>query len=74
MSVRLTVVVDVDETITAAPVFFAWLTGALLRDGHRVVVLTLRRDRAETEQLLQSYGVVYGELEVRPSSATDALA
>ncbi len=70
----LSVVCDVDETITAWPRFFSWLTRALVRDGHHVTILTVRRDRAETAQLLERYGIVFDALETPPSSTGDALA
>ena len=68
------VVIDVDETITSSPAFFAWLAGALRRDGHTVTVLTVRRDRGATAQELARLGVVYDDLEVPPAGIEHALA
>lgn len=67
------VVIDVDETITAKPEFFSWLTHALRRDGHRVVILTVRRDGEETAALLGQLQIAYDRLETPPSDVAHAL-
>ena len=67
------VVIDVDETVTAAPVFFSWLSRALRRDGHRVIILTVRRDREDTARLLVRLGVAWDELVTPPPEADRAL-
>lgn len=68
------IVIDVDETITAMPPFFAWMTGALRRDGHRVTILTVRRNHEDTARELSGLGVVYDHLEVPPAEVEHALA
>jgi len=70
----MNVVIDVDETITAAPTFFAWLCAALRRDGHRVVILTVRRDREDTAQELARLGLAYDSLETPPPEVSMELS
>lgn len=67
------IVIDVDETITAMPPFFAWLTAALQRDGHTVTILTVRRDREDTARELARIGVTFDALEVPPPLVEHAL-
>ena len=43
--------IDIDATITAAPEFFAWLTRALKRDGHRVLIVSSRTISPENLKL-----------------------
>lgn len=70
---RMHIVIDVDETITAKPMFFSWLAGALRRDGHRVTILTVRRDREDTMRLLARHEVSYDRLETPPDGVMEAL-
>lgn len=58
--------IDIDETITAAPAFFAFLSRALRREGHRVTILTLRRCREGAETTLRELGISYDTLETLP--------
>lgn len=67
------VVIDVDETITANPTFFRWLSAALKRDEHRVTILTVRRDPVETARLLGEHQVSYDRLETPPADVRSAL-
>ena len=60
------VAVDIDQTITAAPEFFAWLTRALRRDGHKVSVLSLRRGQEGAKADLARLGVEFDQLELLP--------
>lgn len=62
---------DLDGTLDAAPAFFAWLTAALRRDGHRVLVVTSRTTSPEnlkaTAAELKELGVVYDQLFLSPA-------
>ena len=53
---------DIDDTITLHPEFFAIISRALVAAGHRVVVITFRDDRVTTEADLRAWGIVYSEL------------
>lgn len=63
--------IDIDQTITAAPEFFAWLSQALRRDGHRVLIVTSRTTSPEplrlTAEELRAFGVVYDKLLLSPA-------
>lgn len=65
--------IDVDGTITRAPEFFAWLTQALRRDGHTVLVVTSRTTSPEnvkiTAEELRGFGIVYDKLILSPEVA-----
>ena len=54
--------IDIDDTITRCPEFFAFLTRALVGAGHEVVIITFREDRAEAEAVLKGWGIVYDKL------------
>jgi len=56
------VALDIDDTITRHPAFFAFLSKALLDAGHEVVILTFREDRTSTAADLAGWGVVYTDL------------
>lgn len=62
---------DIDDTITAAPEFFAWLSQALRRDGHTILVVTSRTASPEnmrlTAQEMRAYGVHYDKLLLSPA-------
>ena len=60
------VALDLDDTITAHPVWFAWLASALRRDRHRITILTFRRDRPTTVADLARLGIAYDALELLP--------
>ena len=57
---------DIDDTITWAPAFFAWMSHALMRDGHRVRIVTARgrhsAEPAQTEMELRALGITWDEL------------
>lgn len=57
---------DIDDTITARPEFFSFLTHAVRERGGRIFIVSTRHDvkevRGETEALLASLGIVYDEL------------
>ena len=59
---QLVVALDIDETITRHPSFFAFLSHALTAAGHRVLVITFRIDRAAAEADLRSWGIAYDDL------------
>ena len=56
------VALDIDETITKHPEFFAFLSKALMDAGHRVFIVTFRWHREETERDLAQMGISYHEL------------
>ena len=58
----MNIALDIDDTITRHPEFFAWLSHALRASGHRVVVITFREDRESTAQALARLGVVHDKL------------
>ncbi|MBI4348102.1 MAG: hypothetical protein HY553_14690 [Elusimicrobia bacterium] len=62
----MTIQIDIDDTITWAPAFFAWLSRALKRDGHRVRIVTARgRHLGEPEATaaeLRKFGLVWDDL------------
>lgn len=53
---------DIDDTITRHPAFFASITTRLAEDGHRIVIITFREDRSRTEAALAEWGIRYHEL------------
>lgn len=53
---------DIDDTITRHPAFFAFLTRALRAAGHEVIVISYRVDRAGAERDLTSWGITYDQL------------
>ena len=63
--------IDIDGTITAAPEFFAWLSRALRRDGHTVLVVTSRTTSSEnlrfTAEEMRGYSIVFDELILSPA-------
>jgi hypothetical protein len=67
----LTVQIDVDHTANAAPEFFSWLTKALRRDGHRVLIVTdretSRENDAATAAELREMGIEWDELILSPA-------
>ncbi len=56
--------VDIDGTATALPIFFSFLTKALVAAGHRVIIITYRMEqfRDITIADLESLGIAYTEL------------
>ena len=61
---------DIDDTITRHPEFFAVVSRALIAAGHEVLIVTLRQDYDQAEADLWEWGVEYTELIV---ATTDAL-
>jgi hypothetical protein len=58
----LTIALDIDETITAHPQFFAFLSQAAIAAGHTILIITFREDRESTEADLQSWGIAWTTL------------
>lgn len=69
----LTVQIDVDHTVNAAPEFFSWLTKALRRDGHCVLIVTdresSRENDAATAAELRKMGIEWDQLILSPALA-----
>jgi hypothetical protein len=63
---------DIDDTITRHPEFFAFLSAAAIATGHRVLILTMRVDRAHAESDLRAMGIVWSELHTFPEDRTAA--
>jgi len=53
---------DIDDTITRHPEFFALLSTALQAQGHVVVIITFRENRVETTGQLSEWGIAYDQL------------
>lgn len=53
---------DIDDTITRHPEFFAFLSQSLRAAGHRVIIITFRDDPRSTADDLAAMGIVYDEL------------
>jgi len=58
----MNVALDIDETITKHPEFFAFLSKALMDAGHKVFVVTFRWNREECVRELGFMGICYDEL------------
>jgi hypothetical protein len=58
----MNVALDIDDTITRHPEFFAFLSKALKDAGHKVFVISYRADYEFTKAELAEYGVVYDDL------------
>jgi hypothetical protein len=56
------VALDIDETITCHPEFFAVLSRAFTAGGHEIFIITYREASDESEAELAEYGIVYDEL------------
>jgi hypothetical protein len=59
---KLIVAIDIDDTITRHPEFFAFLTRSLVEAGHEVLIVTFRIDRENAELELREWGISYTEL------------
>ena len=57
---------DVDQTITRHPEFFALLSRALVEASHQVVIITFRDDRESTEQQLNEWDICWTTLVTLP--------
>jgi len=53
---------DIDDTITRHPEFFSLLTNALQNAGHKVLIITFREGRKDTEDDLRAWGIAYDTL------------
>ena len=53
---------DIDDTITRHPEFFAFLSNALINAGHKVIIITFRENRKVTEDYLKQCGIAYSQL------------
>jgi hypothetical protein len=62
MVALMNVALDIDDTITRHPEFFAFLSKALKAAGHNVYVISYRADYDFTKIELAEYGIVYDEL------------
>lgn len=56
------VALDIDDTITRHPAFFAFLSRALLDAGHEVVIITFRENRETTAADVAGWGIAYSQL------------
>lgn len=58
------VALDIDDTITRHPEFFALISQSLAKAGHRVLIITFRDEagRTDTEADLTGWGIAYDEL------------
>jgi uncharacterized HAD superfamily protein len=65
----VTIALDIDGTISEHPEFFALLSAAFRRAGHRVIVLTYRDPArvAATREQLARWGVEFDELVIAGS-------
>lgn len=59
---KLRIGLDIDDTITRCPAFFALLSKALVEAGHEVHVISYREERRETEEELREHGIRYTSL------------
>ena len=61
---KLTIALDIDDTISRHPDFFAFLSQSLVQNGHRVLIITFRDEsgRDGTEADLADWGIHYDEL------------
>ncbi len=55
---------DIDDTITRHPAFFALVSQALVKAGHRVLIITFRDEHSRdvTEADLRQWGIAYEQL------------
>lgn len=60
----MTIALDIDDTISRHPGFFAFISRALIQAGHRVLIITFRDEssRNGTESDLRGWGIHYDEL------------
>lgn len=63
--------IDIDGTIDHSPQFFSWLTSALRRDKHTILIVSSRTTSPEnlkaTAAELKAWGVVYDRLILSPT-------
>ena len=62
--------IDIDGTIDLAPQFFSWLTTALRRDEHTILIVSSRTTSQENLKItaaeLKGWGIVYDRLILSP--------
>lgn len=58
----MVIALDIDDTITRNPEFFACLSAGFAAMGHRVVVITFREKRDEVIADLRGWGIVHHEV------------
>jgi hypothetical protein len=56
------IALDIDDTITRHPAFFAFLSQSLIAAGHGVAIVTFRTDRESTSAELDAWGIAYTHL------------
>ena len=61
---KMTIALDIDDTISRHPGFFAFISQSLIQAGHRVLIITFRDEagRTRTESDLKEWGIHYDEL------------
>lgn len=73
---KIKVCFDIDDTITADPEFFSFLSRSVKNEGGRVYVVTSRTStpevREETRKELAQYNIVYDDLYLLPDAQTAA--
>jgi len=62
---------DLDDTITRHPAFFACIATALRAAGHRVVVITHRADPSDARRTLETLGVPHDGLHCQSRADRD---
>lgn len=55
----MNIALDIDDTITRHPEFFAFLSASLRDAGHRVLIITFRENRDATIADLRKWGIEY---------------
>lgn len=60
----MNVALDIDDTITRHPEFFAFLSKVLRDGGHKVFIITFRHDEPDTRKDLKSMGITFDKLVV----------
>lgn|GEM_PF-1056982 len=56
------VALDIDDTITRHPEFFAFLSKALIDSGNEVYIISFRQGQEEVEADLAAYGISFTEV------------
>lgn len=51
--------IDIDDTITRHPGFFAFISQALMDAGHEVYIISFRDGQEETEAAVRQFGVAF---------------
>ncbi len=53
---------DIDDTITRHPEYFAFISHALIKAQHEVIIITFREDRRSTKVDLKRWDIAYSKL------------